>query len=106
MFLSIAKAEYRATTMVAQENTWIMQLKKNLYQPISNAMELYSKYQSAIHRAKNQVCHARAKHVEVYCQFVIENVLEGEIDSKHVNIDEQVADILMKGLGASKFEEL
>ena len=33
--------------------------------------------QSAIHLAKNQVCHARTKHIDVRYHFVLEIIEEG-----------------------------
>ena len=46
--------------------------------------------------------HARTKHIEVHYLFVQERVLDGNIDLMYVRIDEQVADIFMKALGAEK----
>ena len=46
--------------------------------------------------------HARTKHIEVPYHFVQEGVLDGDIDLTYVRIDEQVADIFTKALGAEK----
>lgn len=51
------------------------------------------------------MCDARTKHVEVHYHSVKEKVLKEEIDLKHVNIEEQIADMLTKGLGISNFEK-
>ena len=48
------------------------------------------------------VFHARTKHIEVHYHFIREKVLSGEIDLEYVNIEEQVADIFTKALGAEK----
>ena len=57
---------------------------------------------SSIQLARNPVFHARTKHIEVHYLFVQERVLDGNIDLMYVRIDEQVADIFMKALGAEK----
>ena len=46
--------------------------------------------------------HARTKHIEVHYHFVQERALDGNIDLTYVRIDEQVADIFTKALGAEK----
>lgn len=83
---------------------WLTQLMKDLHQPVSYT-QLYCDNQSAIRIAENPICHARTKHVEVHYYFVREKVLKGEIDLKHINTEEQVTDVLTKGLSTSKFEE-
>lgn len=80
MSLSTAEVEYRAATMVAQENIWLTQLMKDLHEPINYAVELYCDNQLAICIAENLVCHTRTKYVEVHYHFVREKVLKVEID--------------------------
>ena len=46
--------------------------------------------------------HARTKHIEVHYHFVREKVIEGEVDLMYVNTNQQVADILTKGLSIEK----
>ena len=53
--------------------------------------------------AENLAFHVRTKHVETHYYFVREKVLQGEIDLKYVNTDEQVADIFTKSLNPYKF---
>ncbi|KAF7823801.1 Retrovirus-related Pol polyprotein from transposon RE1 [Senna tora] len=40
--LSTTEAEYRAATVAAQESTWLVQLMKDLHQPVDYAVPLYS----------------------------------------------------------------
>ena len=47
------------------------------------------------------VFHARIKYVEIHYYFVREKVLQGEVDLKYVNIDDQVADIFTKSLNVT-----
>ncbi|XP_049410704.1 secreted RxLR effector protein 161-like [Solanum stenotomum] len=39
--LSTTEAEYRAATVAAQESTWLMQLIKDLHQPVGYSVTLY-----------------------------------------------------------------
>ncbi|XP_058101124.1 secreted RxLR effector protein 161-like [Magnolia sinica] len=104
--LSTTEAEYRAMAMAAQESTWLIQLMRDLHQPDDYPMILRCDNQSAIYLAENSVFHTRTKHVEVHYHFVREKVLQGEIEMSHVKTDDQVADILTKGLSNAKFTEL
>ena len=65
--------------MAAQESTWLMQLMRDLHQPVDYAMSLHCNNQSAIRLAENPEFHVRTKHVEVNYHFVREKVLEGKI---------------------------
>lgn len=103
--LSSTEAEYRAAAMAAQECVWLIQLLKDLRQPVDYSVELYCDNLSAIRLAENPVFHARTKHVEVHYHFIREKVLQGDINMMHVNTDEQVADIFTKSLHGNKVEE-
>ena len=81
-----------------------MQLMKDLYQLVENAVQLYCDNQSAIHLTEDLVFHARIKHVEVHYHFVREKVLRGEINMKYVRTEDQVADIFTKRVSGVKFE--
>ncbi|GJX59599.1 PLAC8 family protein [Tanacetum coccineum] len=102
--LSTTEAEYRASTMTAQEITWIMLPLKELHQPTNYSVPLYCDNLSAIRLAENPIFYARTKHVEVHHHFIREKVLQGEINLKHVGTDGQVADLFTKGMNANKLE--
>ena len=101
--LSSTKAEYRASAMATRECVWLTQLLKDLHQPVDYGVKLSCDNQSTIRLAENPVFHARTKHVEVHDHFVREKVLRGEIKLEQVKTDDQIADILTKGLGGPKF---
>ena len=103
--LSTTEAEYRATTMAAQEITWLVQLLENLHQTVDYPVPLYYDNQSAICLVENLVFHARTKHVEVQYLFIHEKALTGEIKVIQVKTGEQLADIFTKGLNSEKLEE-
>ncbi|KAL0405346.1 UNVERIFIED_CONTAM: Retrovirus-related Pol polyprotein from transposon TNT 1-94 [Sesamum latifolium] len=102
--LSTTEAEYQAAAMAAQEITWLVQLLKELHQPVEYGVPLYCDNLSAIRLAENPVFHARTKHVEVHYHFIREKVLQEEIKLKHVGIERKVIDLFTKGLDGNKFE--
>lgn len=60
--------------------------------------------QSAIHLAKNQVHHARTKHIDVRYHFVRDVIEEGRISLAKVHTDENSADMLTKVVSGGKFQ--
>ena len=100
--LSTTEVEYRAAATAAQECTWLMQLMRDLHQPIDYSVQAHYDNQSAIHLTKNIVFHIRMKHVEVHYHYVREKVLRGEIKMKYVKTEDQVAEIFTKGLNIIK----
>ncbi|XP_049391504.1 secreted RxLR effector protein 161-like [Solanum stenotomum] len=73
--LSTTEVEYRAIAVAAQECTWLMELMKDLRQPVGYVVPLYCVNQSTIYLAENPVFHARTKHVEIHYHFIREKVL-------------------------------
>ncbi|KAL0427812.1 UNVERIFIED_CONTAM: Retrovirus-related Pol polyprotein from transposon RE1 [Sesamum latifolium] len=104
MSLLTTEAEYRAAATATQDITWLLQLLKELHQPIEYGVPLYCDNLSAMRLAENPVFHARTKHVEVHYHFIREKVLQEEIKLKHVGTERQVADLSTKGLDDNKFE--
>lgn len=104
--LSSTEAEYRAAAIAAQECTWLVQLLKDLHQPVDYSVRLFCDNQSAIRLAENPVFHARTKHVEVHYHYIREKVLKGDIEMKYIKTEDQVADIFTKGLNGVKHEKL
>ena len=60
---------------------------------------------SAIQLAKNQTYHGRTKHIEVHHHFVREKVERGVLEVEFCPTEEQVADVLTKGLSKEKHEK-
>ena len=59
--------------------------------------------QSAIHLAKNQVYHARTKHIDVMYHFVREIIEEGRVLVQKIKTDDNPADKLTKLVTTIKF---
>ena len=60
--------------------------------------------QSAICLAKNQVFHARTKHIDVRYHFVREILEEGEILLQKIRTEENPADMMTKVVTIVKFK--
>lgn len=104
MALSTTEAEYCATSMAAQEITWLVQILGDLHQVIESAIPLYCDNQSAIRLAENPLFHSKTKHVEIQYHFIREKVLKEEVELRHIDSENQSADILRKSLSGRKFE--
>ena len=60
---------------------------------------------SSICLEENPIFHARTEHVEVHYHYIREKVLEEEIEMVPTKTEEQIVDILTKGLHKAKFEK-
>ena len=76
--LSTTEAEYMAVTEAVKEAIWLQGMAKTLGL-VQEHINAYCDSQSAIHLAKNQVYHARTKHIDVRFHFVREIIEEGKI---------------------------
>ncbi|MCO5608056.1 hypothetical protein L7F22_062261 [Adiantum nelumboides] len=100
--LSSIEVDYRGATVAACEVAWLRKLLMDLRLQVDIEVVIYCDNLSSIQLAKNPIFHARTKHIEVHCHFVRDQVLAGDIDLVYVSIEEQVADIFTKALGAEK----
>jgi Reverse transcriptase (RNA-dependent DNA polymerase) len=103
---SSAEAEYRAMASTASELTWIKQVLADLNIKVEEPMKMFCDNQSARHIATNPVFHERTKHIEVDCHFVREKIQSKEIETPFVKSEDQLADILTKGLNVKAFENI
>ena len=58
---------------------------------------------SVIYLAKNQVYHARMKHVDIRFHFVQEILDEGDVELQKIHTKENLADMLTKIISRVKF---
>jgi hypothetical protein len=66
-------------------------------------VNVYYDSQIAIHLAKNQVHHARTKHIDIRFHFIREIIGNGEISLQKVDTKDNPADMLTKILLVIKF---
>lgn len=100
--LSSTKAEYIASAHAAKEAIWLGQLFAGLQQPSSFPIPLHIDNQSAIAIAKNPEFHDCTKHIDICYHFLRHKVKSGDITLDYVPTNNQLADVLTKGLAWEK----
>ncbi|GKF48766.1 retrovirus-related pol polyprotein from transposon TNT 1-94 [Tanacetum coccineum] len=104
LHLSTMEAEYMAMTEAVKEAIWLQGLLGEL-RISQKFVTIHSDSQSAIHLAKNQVYHARTKHVDVRYHFIreIEIPEEGGVRIEKIHTSKNPVDMLTKVLAGIKF---
>jgi hypothetical protein len=101
--MSTTEAEYMAAAEAAKEALWLTGLVKELcIQQVG--VPLYCDNQSAIYLAKNQVYHARTKHIDVRFHKIRELVATDELLLEKIHTSENAADMLTKPITVDKFK--
>ena len=100
---SSVEAEFRAMAIGVCELLWIKIILKDLMIE-SESMKLYYDNKSAINIAHNLVQHDRMKHIEVNKHFIKEKIDSELITIPHLTLENQLADVLIKGLSTSRFQ--
>ena len=104
--LSTTEAEYVAAAFAAQELLWLRKLLCELGFHQDSATVLFEDNKSAIEVSRNLKFHSRLKHVDVRHHFLRDAVEDGTLVLKYCQTDNQLADILTKGLNKDKFQKL
>ena len=71
-----------------------------------DVVELKVDIKSALAPAKNHVFHERSKYICIKYHFIRDCLEDGNIKASHIATTDQLADILTKSLGKSKFQEM
>jgi hypothetical protein len=101
--MSTTEAEYMAVAEAAKEALWLTGLVKELGVE-QGGVQLHCDSQSAIYLAKNQVYHARTKHIDVRFHKIRELLTTGQIVLEKVHTSENAADMLTKPVTSDKFK--
>lgn len=97
------ESEFVALCMASCELLHIKNILDALNLNYSLPIVLYEDNQSTIRLLQNFENNKRCKHVEVKFHFVVDLILKNIIRVVYVNTNEQLADILTKGLSHEKF---
>jgi hypothetical protein len=100
-YLSSAEAEYRAMTGTCCELSWLRSLLTDLRILHSKPALLYCD-----NTAANPVFHERTNHIEMNCHFIRDKIQDGSIETKHVALTNQLADVFTKPLGKEIFSSM
>jgi Reverse transcriptase (RNA-dependent DNA polymerase) len=101
--LSSAEAEFRGISKGLCKLLWLKKLLTELGFPQKRAMNLFCDNKATIDISHNPVQHDRTKHVEVDRHFIKEKLETNVIQIPHVRSEEQIADILTKGVASKVF---
>uniref|UniRef100_A0A2N9FLA5 CCHC-type domain-containing protein n=1 Tax=Fagus sylvatica TaxID=28930 RepID=A0A2N9FLA5_FAGSY len=93
----------RRSTTAAKEALWLKGLVKELGLN-QGGVQMHCDSQSAIYLAKNQVYHARTKHIDVRFHKIRELIVTGDIVLEKVHTSENAADMLTKPVTTAKFK--
>ncbi|PRQ56213.1 putative RNA-directed DNA polymerase [Rosa chinensis] len=100
---SSAEAEYRGMAHGVCELLWLRNLLRDLGFKLKSTMQLYCDNKAAIDISQNPVQHDRTKHVEVDRHFIKEKLDAKIISFPFVPTEEQLADVLTKGVSRKAF---
>ena len=103
---SSTESEYRSLAHACAETVWVSFLLHELGCPVSFPTLLYCDNISATYLAANPVHHARTRHIELDYHFVREKVALGSHRVSFVPSDDQLADLLTKGLHKRRHTQL
>jgi hypothetical protein len=104
--ISSYEEEYIATTTAVTQTLWLSRMLAELLSRKMNVVELKVDGKSALVLAKNPVFHERSKHIHIKYHFIRDCLEDGSIKASHIATTDQLADILTKSLGKSKFQEM
>jgi uncharacterized membrane protein YgcG len=104
--LSTAEAEYVALSSAAQHGVWMRRILEDMQQARRESTVIKCDNMSTIAMAKNPVQHGRCKHIDIKLHFVRDLVADGTIKLEFVSTENQLADLLTKGLPVKIFEDL
>ena len=100
--LSTAELEYITATYAVKEALWLHHVIREIFQPLTKPITLYSNSQSAITLTKDRSYHAQTKHIDIRYHFIQFEVQKKSINLIYCPTDKMTADILTKALPNTK----
>lgn len=95
--LSTTEAEYMALSAASQEAIWLRNLHMELFE-CTNEVHLFCDSGSALELARNDMYHARTKHINIKFHFIRESIKNNIVRVSYINTNDQIADVLTKSL--------
>ena len=106
MALSSCEAEYIAASLYAYQATWMVNLVEEITSKNHGAITMKIDSMSAINLAKNPIAHGRSKHIEMRFHYLREQVADEKMDLEQYRTENQIADIMTKGVQVEVFKKL
>ncbi|TYK28240.1 putative aarF domain-containing protein kinase 1 isoform X1 [Cucumis melo var. makuwa] len=100
---SIVEAEYRTMSLGICEEIWLQKVLFDLRWDYEVSMKLFCDNKTAINTANNLFQHNRTEHVEIDRYFIKERLDNGSICISYIPSNQQIVDILTKGLLRQNF---
>lgn len=100
---SSTKAEYIAFYAACCQGIWFKRILADCGMEDVKAIQIYCGNKSCIEIAKNPVHHGRTKHIDVKYHFIRDLVSKGLVKLEFFATNEQMADVMTKGLYGQKF---
>lgn len=104
--LSSAEAEYVSLGVAVKEALWLRMLLKDFNVDVSEPVTIREDNQACISIAEEDKPTKRLKHVDVRFHFVREEIQRRTIQLEYVASEDQLADIMTKGLPRPQYEKL
>lgn len=102
--LSSTEAELVALSVTICHGIWMKRLLQDLGRELKGPVTYYEDNQSTIRVTEDERYAGRMKHVDVKHRFVRELIQRGQVALRYKATEEQLADVLTKGLPAGVFQ--
>lgn len=104
--LSSCEAEFISTSLCVCQVAWLMNLLEELVSNEGEAVILLIDNVSAINLAKNLILHGMNNHIEMRFHYLMELVSEVRLRLGYYKSEDQVVDLLTKGVTNDVFKRL
>ena len=104
--LSSTEAEYVAAVEAGKEVLHMRSLLSSMGFGCRGSTTVFEDNKSTIKLSEGSGCHSRTKHIGVRWHALRDWIKNGDLRLEYIPTGEQQADILTKGLGRVKFQEL
>lgn len=88
MLRSSVESEYRFVALCIVDVLWLLSILKELMLSLDQVPTIYCDNVTKHYLVKNPIMHVRVKHVEIDFHFLREQVTDGKLDIKRIEIDD------------------
>ncbi|XP_038122327.1 secreted RxLR effector protein 161-like [Culex quinquefasciatus] len=104
--LSSTEAELMSLCQASCEVMWMLNLLASIEYEVPHPVTVYEDNQPCISVTADPRKLKRMKHIDVQYRFVKELIDNGKLRLQYLSTEEQVADLMTKGLAAPRFKKL